>query len=280
MSDFIDEIVECMAMGNESSELQRVQTEHRVKLAHFWDIRNGSRILEIGCGQGDTTAVLAHFVGESGFVHGVDIATPNYGAPITVGDSAKFLMNSKLGRRIKMEYETDVLLPEAEFPIHSFDTIVLSHCSWYLKSFEEFSALLQKARKWGMQLVFAEWDSRITNIEQLPHLLSVLIQAQYECFKEDSSANVRTLFTPHDVKRLAKAAGWNITKETTIFAPEIQDGSWEVRQTLANWQLELVGTRHMPSKLKSLIASQVNLLDESVRNNGIAPLSTFALVAQ
>lgn len=280
MSEFIDEIVECMAVGSENHKLQRVQTEHRVKLAQFWEIRNGSRILEIGCGQGDTTAVLAHFVGESGSVHGVDIASPNYGAPITVGDSAKFLMNSKLGKRIKMEYEVDVLSSEVQFPIHSFDTIVLSHCSWYLKSFEQFTALLQQVRKWGKQLVFAEWDLRISNIKQLPHLLSVLIQAQYECFKEDSSANVRTLLTSHDVKRLAKATGWDITKETTIMAPEMQDGSWEVQQTLTNWQLELGRTRNMPTKLKYLIASQVDLLDDLVTNNGVTPLSTFALVAQ
>lgn len=277
MSNFINEIVQCMA---ERNDIQRVQTEHRVKLAQFWDIRNGSRILEIGCGQGDTTAVLAHFVGESGFVHGVDIASPNYGAPITVGDSAKYLMNSKLGKRIKMEYEINVLEPQVEFPIHSFDTIVLSHCSWYLQSFEQFSELLKKVRKWGKQLLFAEWDSRISTIEQLPHLLSVLIQAQYECFKDESSANVRTFFTPYDVKRIVTAAGWDVTKETTILAPKIQDGSWEVRQTLTNWQPELDGTSHVPPKLKSLIASQVDLLDDLVRNNGITPLSSFALVAQ
>ena len=277
MSNFIDEIVQCMAVGN---DIQRVQTEHRVKLAQFWDIRNGSRILEIGCGQGDTTAVLAHFVGESGFVHGVDIASPNYGAPISVGDSAKYLMNSKLGKRIKMEYEINVLEPQVEFPIHSFDTIVLSHCSWYFQSFEQFSELLKKSRRWGKQLLFAEWDSRISTIEQLPHLLSVLIQAQYECFKDESSANVRTFLTPYDVKRIVAAAGWDVTKETTILAPEIQDGSWEVCQTLTNWQLELDGTSQMPPKLKSLIASQVDLLDDLVRNNGITPLSSFALVAQ
>lgn len=280
MSEIVDEIVGCMALGNENYELQKVQTEHRVKLAKFWGIRDGSRILEIGCGQGDTTAVLARFIGESGFVHGIDIASPNYGAPITVGESAKFLMNSNLGKRIKMEYEIDVLSPEVQFPSQSFDTIVLSHCSWYLKSFEQLNALLQQGRKWGKQLVFAEWDSRISSIGQLPHLLSVLIQAQYECFKQDSSANVRTLFTPYDVRRLAMDTGWNITKETTIIAPEIQDGSWEVRHTLTDWQLELGRTGHMPSKLKSLIASEVDLLDDLVGNNGVTPLSTFAFVAQ
>lgn len=277
MSDLIEEIVQCMPVRN---DIQRLQTEHRVKLAQFWDIRNGSRILEIGCGQGDTTAVLAHFVGESGLVHGIDIASPNYGAPITVGDSAKYLMNSKLGKCIKMEYEINVLKPQVEFPIHSFDTIVLSRCSWYFQSSEQFAQLLKKSRKWAKQLLFAEWDSRVGTIEQLPHLLSVLIQAQYECFKDESSGNVRTLFTPHDVKRIVVAAGWDVTKETTIWAPEMQDGSWEVRQTLTDWELELDGTRRMPPKLKSLIASQVNLLDDLVKIHGITPLSSFALVAQ
>ncbi len=56
-----------------------------------WQIPAGARVLEIGCGQGDTTAVLADAVGSAGRVIAVDIADPSYGAPVTIGESARHL---------------------------------------------------------------------------------------------------------------------------------------------------------------------------------------------
>lgn len=55
------------------------QTVHRVRLVQAWDILEGSCVLELGCGQGDCTAVLAAAVGESGHVTGVDPAPLDYG---------------------------------------------------------------------------------------------------------------------------------------------------------------------------------------------------------
>lgn len=68
----VDTIVECMASNKEMSDIQKIQTEHRLKLAEFWNIKEGDRVLEVGCGQGDTTVVLAHVVGEKGFVQGIE----------------------------------------------------------------------------------------------------------------------------------------------------------------------------------------------------------------
>lgn len=59
-----------------------VQFEHRVNIVKSWNIPPGSRVLEIGPGQGDCTIVLATAVGESGHVHAVDPAPLNYGTPI------------------------------------------------------------------------------------------------------------------------------------------------------------------------------------------------------
>jgi SAM-dependent methyltransferase len=275
----IDQIVECMAVIDGNSNIQRVQTEHRLKLAQFWGIEEGSRILEIGCGQGDTTAVLAYLAGESGFVHGVDIASENYGSPITLGDSATILRKSKLGNRIKIDFEMDILAPVVDFPENSYDLIVLSHCSWYFKSFEELTEVFKKIRKWGRKLCFAEWDPRIRTIEQLPHFLAISIQAQYECFKENSHSNVRTLFTPNDVKSIAEKTGWILTNEESIFSTELQDGRWEVDYTLSEYHFELDEIDSLPTKLRSLIQSEVNLLQESIKNHTIKPLSTFAFTA-
>ncbi len=79
----LETILECMPQPNQSiSKVQNIQTAHRLKLAEFWEINAGARILEIGCGQGDTTAVLAYMVGEEGFVHGVDITRNTFSGKI------------------------------------------------------------------------------------------------------------------------------------------------------------------------------------------------------
>jgi SAM-dependent methyltransferase len=276
----VDTILKCMPPNNVNSNIQRIQTDHRLKLAEFWNIKEGSRVLEIGCGQGDTTAVLAYLVGESGFVLGVDIASPDYGSPLTLGDSIDYIKNSYLGKRIEIDFEFDVLSPDVDFPKNYFDVIVFSHSSWYLKSVEELHDILKKIKKWGKSLCFSEWDTRINTIEQFPHFLSVLIQAQNECFKKDSLSNVRTMFTPNDVRVVSERAGWNIIAEKSIDSSDLQDGKWEVEQTLSNYQAELKLLHNMPSKLSILIESEINLLESAIENTGIKPMSTFTFIAE
>ena len=59
--------------------IQYCQTLHRLALLSQWDIHTGSKVLEIGCGQGDCTAVLASAVGDQGKVVAVDPASLDYG---------------------------------------------------------------------------------------------------------------------------------------------------------------------------------------------------------
>ncbi|WP_238404085.1 class I SAM-dependent methyltransferase [Paenibacillus paridis] len=276
----LDDIVACMAIHDGDGSIQRIQTEHRLKLAEYWGITKGSRVLEIGCGQGDTTAVLAYLAGESGLVKGIDVASPDYGGPITLGQAADHLKKSKLGKQVQIHFEVDILSPEVDFADKEFDFIVLSHCSWYFKSAQQFAETLKKCRKWGKQLAFAEWDARITRMEQYPHLLAILLQAQYECFKENSLSNVRTLFTADDVRQLAEAAGWRVTRENSLASEKLQDGGWEVAGFLHGYYEEL-DSSVMPDKLKSLIASEAYLLKEALKHTPhVKSMSTFALVAK
>lgn len=276
----INEIVACMAIAGGHKDVQMIQTSHRLKLTEFWGINEGDRVLEIGCGQGDTTAVLAHLVGESGHVHGIDIAPATYGMPITLGDAIATLRQSPLGERIHVDFETDVLSEEITFADKEFEVVVLSHSSWYMRSADELYAILVKLRKWGKRLCFAEWDVRIQTIEQYPHLLAVLIQAQYEVFKEKSEANVRTLFTPAELQQLITDAGWPITAERSIYSPDLQDGEWEVQQLLADFGAETEALETMPDKLKTLLEAEMNLLKHATATTGISPLAAFALTAE
>lgn len=274
----LEEIIKCMATSVSMYDIQKIQTIHRIKLAEFWGINADMKILEIGCGQGDTTAVLAYFVGESGLIHGIDIASEDYGSPITIGASVDYLKKSVLGKQIKIDFQVDILSEDIDFPEQAFDLIVLSHCCWYLKSFKELEQMLKKARKWGKQLCFAEWDTRINSIDQYPHYLAALIQAQYECFKENSYSNVRTLFTPMDIRSIAEHAGWSIIKEQTISSDNMQDGRWEVDIALSGYQSEIDKVNDIPEKFKSLIKSEIELLKEFVKDNKVESLSTYAFV--
>jgi len=276
MDKKLEEILECMATSN---DIQKVQTEHRLRLAESWGISEGSKLLEIGCGQGDTTAVLAYLTGDQGLVHGIDIASADYGAPLTLGESVTFLQKSALGSRIKIDFEADILADSDRFPDNHFDYIVLSHSSWYLRSFDELAMMLRMLRKWGKQLCFAEWDTSINNVEQYPHFLAVLIQAQYEAFKTTSFANVRTLFTPEDIRTLAKKAGWNIITEQSIHSPDLQDADWEIQMTLAAYQEELAAV-DMPDKLRDLIQSEIHLLKASIEKIKVSPMSTYTFIAK
>jgi ubiquinone/menaquinone biosynthesis C-methylase UbiE len=63
--------------------IQHAQTLHRLALLQHFRISPGSKVLELGCGQGDCTIVLANAVGEEGSVVAVDPAPLSYGISIT-----------------------------------------------------------------------------------------------------------------------------------------------------------------------------------------------------
>ena len=59
--------------------IQHSQTLHRLAILQHWRVFTGSKVLELGCGQGDCTTVLASAVGEQGKVVAVDPAELEYG---------------------------------------------------------------------------------------------------------------------------------------------------------------------------------------------------------
>lgn len=63
-------------------EIAKGETRHRVALISHWDIKPGSTILELGCGQGDCTVALAVAVGPNGHVTAIDPGPPDYGSYI------------------------------------------------------------------------------------------------------------------------------------------------------------------------------------------------------
>ena len=280
----LNDIVSCMLTVN-NDDIQRVQTQHRMKLVDFWNIEKGDRVLEIGCGQGDTTAVLAHRVGKTGYVLGIDSAPPDFGSPVTLGAATEHLKKSKLGEQLSFRLETDLLSLDVNFPQHAFDAIVISHASWYFQSQDILYLTLAKLGKWGRKLCIAEWDTRPTDIAQLPHLLSILVQAQYESFKNETDANVRILITPRDWVNIVEKIGGMIARETSIITKELHDGLWETDAALNMIRSDIAvhgehsGQDTLPRKFRQFLLSKADLIETARRKNGIMPLASFCLVA-
>lgn len=279
-SSTIEDIAKSISPSGKLSDIQAVQTQHRIHLAEFWNIQPGEKILEIGCGQGDTTAVLAYFVGAAGAVHGIDIAHADYGAPETLGQAIEKLKHSLVGKQITVDFETDALSSAVDFPENTFDTIVLSHSSWYLESQDVLLNLFKKLHQWGKRIVFAEWDARVTKSHQLPHFQAALLQAQYESFRDDSEANIRTLITPQDSLALARDAGWKVIHETIISSNELQDGGWEVGMVLDDAPEIIASLEQLPEKFKTLLQSQVKLLKAAAKKESIQSMDTFSFIAE
>jgi SAM-dependent methyltransferase len=277
--DRIRAIATAMAAAAAHPEMQAAQTSYRVRVVDAWRIPLGCRLLEIGCGQGDMTAVLADAVGEHGHVTGVDIAEPSYGSPVTLGESAAFLARTPLGSRIDIRFGVDLVDGAIGFDPDAFDAIVLAHCSWYFGSQQELRRLLTRIRPWARRLYFAEWDLTVRTVDQLPHLLAVLIQGTVEAAGARGIGNVRTPFSRTRTRTNLAAAGWRIMSDEPLIAPEMQDADWEI-----NAALHLVDHESrfaaLPDALRDLVASEADTLRAIAADDGNAALDSYVITAE
>lgn len=279
MKSKAEAIVAQMAQGADASDVQLVQTQFKLRIAEGWHIPAGARILEIGCGQGDMTAVLADAVGSQGHVMAVDIAEPTYGAPISLGDSARRLLESPLGKRIEFRFNCDVLDPSVAFEAGAFDYVVLTHSSWYFGSVDQLRDVLRRIRPWARRLCLSEWNMTPRTIEQVAHLLAVLLQGQLEAFKASSDANIRTPLSKAALLRVLQETGWAPVQEIDLEAPQLQDASWEIGHCLRTVSQEIADLTLAP-RLVPLLASQLDMIAQLASEHPVQSLDSFAVVAE
>jgi SAM-dependent methyltransferase len=279
MSRSAEQLAALMAAHALSPQAQLRQTRFRSALVASFGLPEGSRVLEIGCGQGDTTAVLADALGPRGRVVAVDLADPSSGAPVTLGDSAEQLSAGPLGPQIKFRFAFDVLDPQNAFPADAFDAIVLAQCTWYFGSLEQVRETLNRIRSWAPRVCLAEWDLEPRSVAQTAHLLAVLIQGQIEAFKEQSLANVRTPYSRETLRRLLDETGWSIASEGLVDASELDDARWEIETCLGD-SLPEAGRLGLPARLQALLASQGDVLRRVAGRDGTRPLPAYSVVAE
>lgn len=272
----IDSILSVYYKDKVTQEIYKAQSEHRLKLIDFWGIKEGDKVLEIGCGQGDTTVALAVKVGENGFVHGLDIADEDYGSPETIGKARKRILNSDVGKRIKMSFGCDLLNDDIIFDDDEFDVVVLSHCLWYFPDYEILEKILKKVKKYAKRVCIAEWNPLITNTNQLYHLHAAQIQSAVESFIENSDSNIQTMFYPNDIKTAVVSAGFKISDTSSIYSDDVYDAKWEVDMTLSAYPKKINRNENIPDRLKELLLSQIQAMREAKE---IKPMASYVLNA-
>ena len=277
--DEVESIARCMALFAGTPDVQLVQTGLRKKIVDAWGIRPGARILEIGCGQGDLTAVLAHVVGSEGRVMAFDLAASDYGAPLTIGESTEYLHRSPLGSRIDFHLGCDVLSAENAFPDDSFDYVVLAHCSWYFDSIDRLRRTLIRIRPWARQLCLSEWDLIPQEMSQLAHLLSVLAQGQVEAFRNESTSNIRTPITKNALEGLLRDTGWEEIVASTVDSSGLQDAQWEIGECIRS-TVENAIDGGLPSRFLDFVRTEVGILKEVADVHGRKSLPSFAILAK
>ncbi|PYH98056.1 hypothetical protein BO71DRAFT_395538 [Aspergillus ellipticus CBS 707.79] len=109
---------------------------HRLLIATAWSIPPGQRILDIGCGQGESCLVLAHLVAPARHITGIDIAHLEYGSPFTVAESHAYATrtSSPLGARLSFHprMDTSKFLAGLGRPAGEvFHTVVRCHSLFY-----------------------------------------------------------------------------------------------------------------------------------------------------
>ena len=266
-----------MASNQIPDEIQQIQSAYRRRILECWNIQPGARVLEVGCGQGDMTAVLADAVGPNGHVVATDIATREYGSPQTLGEATDLIMQSELGERISFVF--NCFVSDRQMGFWDFGYGVMAHCSWYFTNPLDLKYELAGLHYACKNLCFAEWDSVPHSMEQLPHYLAIQIQGRIEAFQRTDIGNVRCPFSVKQIKEAIEASGWTITSSSAPDTSDLQDADWEIAACLAH-SLDTARALNLPPNHLMLIESEIDLLRKIAKPSGNRPLNAVALLAQ
>lgn len=274
-----EEIAKRMAAWDVSPEAQLRQTDFRKSVVDAWDIAAGAKLLEVGCGQGDTTAVLADAVGKKGSVVAVDRAKPSYGAPVTLGDATAHLAKTPLGKNIDFRLEFDILKSADAFEADAFDAVVFAHSAWYFSSPDTLRRTLEAVRPWAKRLYFSEWDLDPDSLEQVAHWTAIVLRGQIEAHLPEGNANVRMPLSKGFLMELVERAGWKVERDLVLDSSGLDDGRWEIEACLARIEQEST-EKKLPPRVRKSLESQAATLRTLVEQHGTRSLPSFGLVAR
>lgn len=271
-SDSLEIILSCYLHASSQRANVVPRFAHRLSICEAWSIPQGSRLLDVGCGQGDSSLVLATAVGPLGSVTGIDSAPPDYGGPFTVGQAQNHILSSTLGNRIvfqrsdttewlRARYKSlsetsppaslcsvEAPLEDLNSPVENqqqpsveFDGAVFCYSMWYFPSTTAVRDLLEALAAAGVPRIYvAEWSGQARSASQEPHALAAAAEKKlYSLRPADymprlDEQNIRGgALLPDELVALARQVGWCVTRQGSLPTPlAIRDGYWEAQYLL------------------------------------------------
>lgn len=246
----------------ESPSTQPTGNSHRATLVSTWSISSNAKILEIGCGQGDCTEILATAVGPTGHIDAIDPAPLDYGSPETLGQAQARISQSSIGARITW-HQASPLEFLASVEEGTYDAVVLCHSIWYFASPAVVLDTLRALRGKAPKLCIAEYALSATEPRAVPHVLAALARASLEVHRTVSEENIRTALAPHTIRSMAEETGWKLVSESMIVPKEgLEDGRWETNTVVDDSFLKDVESEIREEKIRAVLRS----MREAVKN--------------
>ncbi|KAH8883219.1 putative SAM-dependent methyltransferase [Thozetella sp. PMI_491] len=251
------ETIASYAIPNSRPEIEVTQAEHRIRLINAWSpaIVPGTRVLELGCGQGTATQALAEAVGESGHIDAVDPGSLDYGGPFTLGQAQGHISKGPIGGRITW-HQADPVTFLQQHPDTTWDVAVLLHCIWYFKSPDALVEILNALKGRVKKVLVAEHALHATEKAAIPHVLATLARATLEAHRGDSSENIQNPLSPSGIKEIAAKTNWSLEAEATVVPDRgLDDGRWETGTVASARFLDVVEKNVQDERIKLLLRS-------------------------
>ncbi len=211
----------------------------RLATIHSWGVQEGNRLLDIGCGQGESSVALAAVVGDSGHITALDTASMDYGHPFTMRAAHEHIQQSVLGPRISFyPLDAQTFFAEQRRPTDAaLDGAVLCQSLFYFPDEGEVRALFATLRRAGVARIYAaEWSYAASRDAQRAHILATAAQALfYRCKPPQHrpgllrEQNVRAGVDQQAILRAARAAGYKVAREMLVTpGDDMREGEFEV----------------------------------------------------
>ncbi|KAE8351282.1 hypothetical protein BDV28DRAFT_22528 [Aspergillus coremiiformis] len=239
---------------------------HRLSIANAWGITPGQRILDIGCGQGESCLVLALLVGTSGHITGIDTAQPEYGSPFTVQQSHEYAKQSTLGSSLTfLRTDTRSFLHRIGHPASDlFDAAVLCHSLWYFPDRQSVADLFHTLSAAGVPRVYlCEYSYEASVESQNVHILAAQAQALFYRYRTprapgDLEQNVRVGLDQASILEVARGAGFGVKTDGVITpAPTMLEGHFEVEYVAGKKFTRVVLDEGLPERQEAEVLAYV-----------------------
>ncbi|KAK0615235.1 hypothetical protein B0T17DRAFT_541429 [Bombardia bombarda] len=276
----IDTLIASFLVYNKEFEDQvfRPRFKQRLGVTDAWAIEKSSRVLDIGCGQGESALTIALELGPAGHVTAIDTSPPDYGTPHTVEQSHAYISKSPLGSMIDFRLTSaSSFLNTTTTP--KFDAATLCHSAWYFPTPDALAALFPTLASAAIPTIYiAEYNLQSVSMpSQIPHQVAALAQAMYHRYvaavSELLPLNIRVAPNIDTITEAAGAAGYHVAR-SGIITPDLDyhEGKFETEYVAGDRFTARVKEKSLPVEQEAEILARAadtkRAVDDLARNGG------------